>query len=49
MKYYNNNNLKFGTYLKDNEIQEMVKAGFVRFSLCFADRASHYNPSNSPA
>jgi hypothetical protein len=27
----NNNNPKFRTYLKDNEIQEMVKTGFVRY------------------
>ena len=45
MKNYNNNNLKFRTYLKDNEIQEMVKPGFVKY-FCFADRTSHYNPSN---
>jgi len=27
----NNNYLKFRTYLKDDEIQEMVKTGFVRY------------------
>jgi hypothetical protein len=27
----NNNNLKLRTYLKDNEMQEMVKTGFVRY------------------
>jgi len=31
MKNYNNSNLKFRAYLKDNEIQEMAKTGLVRF------------------